>query len=335
MPGVFIRIFILVFLYGGFSPGHCTLKQKEKGRQDNSHHIRWHSTINNDNTAGSTGFWNRIIDKIAGKEQISISRPVAYIKPGANSAYILCQESGKVLTGKRGKFVNYENRKDEWKTFPSLVDACAIPGNDILFTDSYLNSIFQASENGILTKFNTSVQLERPTGIDYSPVTSTIWVSESAEHRLSEFSLDGKLIKRVGIRGTGPLEFNYPTHLCIDGKGFIYVIDAMNFRVQILDRDGNFIGSFGEHGDATGKFARPKGIAVDSRGNIFIVDALFNSVQVFTREGELLYYFGSHGSENGEFILPAGISIDDNDYIYISDTYNNRIQVFEPGSTRE
>lgn len=330
MPGVFVKIYILFFLLQGVNPEQGNLANKNQDRQANRLYIKWHSCINNDNTNSSSGLLTRIFDKIAGKAQNNISRPVAYISSGNNSAYILCQETGKVLIKKGGKFINSSKRSSDKNTFPSLVDGCGLPGNEILFTDSYFNRIYHIRDNEILPDFGPSVQLERPTGIDYSTITNTVWVSESAGHRLSEFSLDGKLLKRIGVRGTGPLEFNYPTHLCIDNKGYIYVIDAMNFRVQILDSDGNFTGSFGKHGDATGKFARPKGIAVDSKGNIFIVDALFNAVQVFNNKGELLHYFGSRGTGKGEFILPSGITIDDNDYIYISDTYNNRIQVFEP-----
>jgi len=211
----------------------------------------------------------------------------------------------------------------------SLVGLCYGPDSCILFTDSKSGSIYKiVPGKKKLRLLNDTLKLDQPTGIAFDPVMKEIFVIETRSHRICVLNENGALIRRIGTRGNGEGEFNYPTHLWISKQGYIYVTDAMNFRIQVLDREGRVISVFGEAGDATGYLARPKGIATDSSGNIYIVDALFHAVQVFNMKGEFLYSFGKLGHGNGEFWMPSGISIDDHDFIYVADTYNSRIQVF-------
>lgn len=211
----------------------------------------------------------------------------------------------------------------------SLVGLCYGPDSSILFTDSKSGSIYKIVRGKKkLRLLNDTLKLDQPTGIAFDPVRKEIFVIETRSHRICVLNENGALIRRIGIRGNGTGEFNYPTHLWISKQGNIYVTDAMNFRIQVLDHEGRVISVFGEAGDATGYLARPKGIATDSSGNIYIVDALFHAIQVFNIKGVFLYSFGKQGHGNGEFWMPSGICIDDHDFIYVADTYNSRIQVF-------
>jgi len=211
----------------------------------------------------------------------------------------------------------------------SVIGLCYGPDSSILFTDSKSGSIYRmVPGKKKLRLLNDTLKLDQPTGISFDPVLKEIYVIETRSHRICVLNENGVLIRRIGIRGNGTGEFNYPTHLWISKQGNIYVTDAMNFRIQVLDHEGSVISVFGEAGDATGYLARPKGIATDSSGNIYIVDALFHTVQVFNLKGEFLYGFGKQGHGNGEFWMPSGICIDDHDFIYVADTYNSRIQVF-------
>jgi DNA-binding beta-propeller fold protein YncE len=212
----------------------------------------------------------------------------------------------------------------------SLVGICYGPNSSILFTDSHARTIYSlTAEKKNLRILNDTLKLEQPTGIAYSMVNKEIWVVETKAHRIAVLNEKGELLRRLGKRGNGPGEFNYPTHIWIDKKGLIYITDAMNFRIQVLNAGGEVVSIFGEAGDASGYLASPKGIATDSFGNIYVVDALFHVVQVFDIKGKLLYKFGNQGHGNGEFWMPSGIYIDNQDNIYVADSYNSRVQVFQ------
>ncbi len=273
----------------------------------------------------------KIVDFIIGKKQTTVlSKPVAVCTINPDTFWILDQGNGVLfkIENELGDIPQF--RKNKFKTFSSLVGLCNFKNGKLLFTDSYLNKVFEFTpKKKALKTFSDTLTLEQPTGIAFSPINNEIWVVETRAHRIAILNENGQLVKRIGSRGTGPGEFNYPTSIWIDKKGIVFVVDAMNFRVQIFSKDGDFISTFGKIGDATGYFARPKGIATDSFGNIYLADALFNAVQIFDDEGNFLYTFGLQGRGKGEFWMPAGITIDDKDFIYVADSYNFRVQVFK------
>ncbi|MFT7510940.1 MAG: DNA-binding beta-propeller fold protein YncE [Candidatus Omnitrophota bacterium] len=175
--------------------------------------------------------------------------------------------------------------------------------------------------------FDLTENLHRPSGLALG--IDGLWVADAGQHAILQFDLAGKFLKRIGRRGVGPGEFNFPTHLCTDAYGRLYVVDSMNARVQIFDPEGEYLRSFGSKGQGVGQFSQPKGIAVDAEGHIFVVDALFDNVQIFDASGRLLLYFGEAGSEPGAFWLPTGIALGRDRRIHVADGYNRRIQTFE------
>lgn len=273
-----------------------------------------------------TGF----VDFVFGKSTSSqLTKPVALLAASPDTMWVLDQGNGVIyqIRKKSSEIAHYKNK--EYKSFVSLVATCALPGNRILFTESYLNKIFLFSpDKKTLSVLNDTLSLDRPTGIAWSAATREIWVVETNAHRISVLNEQGQLLRRIGQRGTGPGEFNFPASIWIDDTGKVFVVDAMNFRIQIFSKEGTFLSKFGQLGDVTGSFARPKGIATDSKGNIYIADALFNTIQIFDVSGRFLYNFGEQGQGDGQFWMPAGIYVDRHDNIYVADTYNARVQVF-------
>jgi len=267
---------------------------------------------------------------IFGLKQQELSNPVAVLATSPIEFWILDQGNKTVFRVQNGVGDIPHSISKSGLDLSSLVGICAGPNSDILFTDSKTQKIYRISpEKKKPEVVNDSLVLEQPTGIAYSSSENEIWVVESKAHRIAVLNQKGELIKRIGHRGNAEGEFNYPTHIWIDKKGYIYINDALNFRIQVLNSDGDVISVFGKAGDASGFLARPKGIATDSFGNIYVVDALFHLVQVFDLKGDFLYTFGNQGHGNGEFWLPSGIFIDSLDNIYVADTYNSRIQVFK------
>lgn len=297
---------------------------------DKSTYIQWIKQFPpvSDKEKGSSA---KFKDFVFGKKDLpAIKNPISLIAESPDKFMVMDQANGLIFQVEDMQYEIPKHLKKKFGKFTSLLDICSIPGGGVLFTDSHLKTAFFINaERKDITPLNDSVELNQPTGIAYSKATDEIWVVETGAHRISVFNKNGKLIKRIGQRGTGDKEFNYPTFLWIDNKGLVYIVDALNYRVQILDKNGDFIFSFGNIGDATGYFARPKGIATDSKGNIYVVDGLFHTVQIFDKTGAFLYNFGRQGRNEEEFWMPVGIYIDDKDYIYIADSYNSRVQIFQ------
>lgn len=274
------------------------------------------------------GFVQKLGELLFGKRPERIDTPAGVLTDQEERLWILNRGNGTVTysTGKKTRQAALPDRS----VFPSLVSLCEVDGKGLFITDSYLNRVFMLKEDNRFEpeEFPADQELDHPTGIAFCKSDGTLWVVETNLHRISVFATDGRRVRTIGERGSGPGEFNFPTHIWIDDGGTAYVVDAMNFRVQMFDSEGKFLGWFGKPGQASGCMARPKGIATDSYGHIYLVDALFNNVQVFDRDGTLLTWFGGPGTGEGEFRMPSGIFIDKEDRMYVSDSYNNRIQVF-------
>jgi DNA-binding beta-propeller fold protein YncE len=208
----------------------------------------------------------------------------------------------------------------------------AVDGDNRVFVaDGTLKRVFGYGRDGELAvAIGHDGELESPAGLDIDRVNKRLYVVDSAKHQVLSYSTeDGSLLKTIGKRGSEPGEFNFPTNLCVDGEGRLYVADTLNFRVQIFDREGAFVKMFGTLGDTPGSFNRPKGIAVDSEGHIYVADSAFGNFQIFDADGRLLLFVGTGGNRLGEFFLPAGVAIDGRDRIYVADQGNSRVQVFQ------
>jgi DNA-binding beta-propeller fold protein YncE len=275
-------------------------------------------------------FIGKLGNIIAGSAPVTLNKPVNMVAADIDNIWILSQGNGAIIEYRNGEMAIPRILQRKKIEYPSLVGITSARDGNQFFTDSKLDKIFRLSGDGKeLSELNDTLTLNQPTGIAYSELKNEIWVVETGAHRITILSLSGKVLKRIGRRGTAEGEFNFPTNIWIDREGFAYVVDALNCRVEIFDSNGKFISSFGESGDATGYLARPKGIATDSFGNIYISDALFNAVQVFDRKGRFLYYFGSQGQGKEQFWMPSGIYIDSRNFIYIADSYNVRIQIYQ------
>jgi DNA-binding beta-propeller fold protein YncE len=203
--------------------------------------------------------------------------------------------------------------------------AVARHGPTIFVADSVLGKVLAFDEKGKL-QFEITRELERPSGLAISG--DKLFVTDSKRHQVVVFDVSGNFISEFGGRGTGPGEFNFPTHINVDAAGRVYVTDSLNCRIQVFDANGRFQRAFGSAGDGPGHFSRPKGVAADRSGHIYVVDAVFDNVQVFDEQGRLLMNWGEAGPAPGEFWLPNAIVISRNDDIYVTDSYNHRIQVF-------
>ena len=171
-------------------------------------------------------------------------------------------------------------------------------------------------------------RLNQPCGIAIS-TSGDILVCDQVNHRIEIFSPDGKSLRCIGTKGSGPLQFIYPVGISLHShSNKIYITDVLNHRVQVLNEDLTFFREFGSKGSDNGQFQRPLYVSFDSTGNVYVADTDNHRVQVFTANGEYIRQFGEWGSGEGELNGPIGIAIDTNDIVYVSEWYNDRISIF-------
>lgn len=203
----------------------------------------------------------------------------------------------------------------------------AVCGGNLLASDSERGEIIRFSPD-LRTSETVAGDLSRPTGM--ACVDGRLFVLETGEHRIVEIR-DGHVVARIGRRGTGDGEFNFPT-LLAHGGGELFVGDAMNFRIQRFTPEGEHLGSFGELGDTPGSMPRIKGLAVDGSGAVWVTDAHLDRVAVYDRAGRFLLDVGRPGQREGEFSFPAGIAIGADGSVAVVDSFNARVQILRVSS---
>jgi sugar lactone lactonase YvrE len=191
--------------------------------------------------------------------------------------------------------------------------------------DTGLGGVLAFDQKGRL-QFVITNELARPAGL--ALLGDRLLIADAEAHQVVVCGLDGSFIFKFGQRGVGPGEFNFPTHVAVDGNHQIYVTDSLNCRIQVFTAAGRFVREFGSAGDGPGHFSRPKGVAADTAGHVYVVDAVFDNVQIFNDQGRLLLDFGAGGSGPGEFWLPNAIAINSHNEIFVADAYNHRLQMF-------
>lgn len=196
----------------------------------------------------------------------------------------------------------------------------------VYVADSIRNHIYVYDTDGMYVGY-FGAGLNRISGLFWDARGKRLIAADTGNHRVLVFNAKGERTQTIGERGDGPGQFNFPTHVTVDGDGQIIVTDTLNFRVQVLSAEGEPVRQVGRLGRWLGNFSKPKGVAVNGDGHLFVVDGIFDVVQLFDGEGRLLMHFGGTGPQPGRFWLPAGIAVAGND-IFIADTHNKRVQMF-------
>jgi DNA-binding beta-propeller fold protein YncE len=105
-------------------------------------------------------------------------------------------------------------------------------------------------------------QLFHPTNIAVAP-DDTLYVVDTTNFRVQQFSTDGEFIRTFGAAGIAPGNFSRPKGIAIDRDGYIYVVDAAFENVQILDQVGGALMFFGGPGAERDSINLPTVVKID------------------------------------------------------------------------
>lgn len=128
------------------------------------------------------------------------------------------------------------------------------------------------------------VQFNRPQSIEIDPVNRELIVTDSCNHRIGRFTLEGELIAWIGSPSGGDTArgaFMYPYGLTLPGDGTAWIAEFGNNRIQrIRLSDGESLGVFGGPGREAGRLATPWAISMIG-DEAYVLDSGNNRVQVF------------------------------------------------------
>lgn len=98
------------------------------------------------------------------------------------------------------------------------------------------DSVFAVADS-VLLQQPDSAPIVRISGIDVDD-QGRILIGDVSEGNVKLFAPDGRLIRIIGRKGSGPGEFTAPRYPRFGPGGMIYVADAQNPRIQVFDTSG-------------------------------------------------------------------------------------------------
>jgi len=173
-----------------------------------------------------------------------------------------------------------------------------------------------------------SEQPADPTDVLPSASGQTLLVADNDNHCVKEIDLTGRLIRRLGRRGSGVGEMNYPATIALAAGGEIVATDVLNSRVDVFARAGQPLQAVGSRGVVAGKFYRPKGVAVDRVGRLHVTDSLSGIVQTFHLDGRLIGVWGTPSDQPYRLRSPATIWADGSERFYVVEMLANCVTVW-------
>jgi streptogramin lyase len=156
--------------------------------------------------------------------------------------------------------------------------------------------------------------------------------------------------------------FNYPTGLCVDLKGNVFVTDTNNHSIRRITPSGkvttiagNGQPFFKEGRRTQSGFNMPTGICVDLFNVLYVTDTGNNMIRRITNEGNVIPVVGSPQQKPGAidgygaidpkralvsfsaratFNGPAAICVGPDRLLYVADALNNRLRKIVPTFSR-
>jgi DNA-binding beta-propeller fold protein YncE len=110
-----------------------------------------------------------------------------------------------------------------------------VDGTTVLVTDTRNNRLVRlsVSSGAQVGGFLGVGNLHSPEGVAVDS-SGNIWVGDRAYNRIVELDSSGAFLQTFGKLGSGPGQFDHPTHVAIQGD-LLYVCDVWNDRVQVFD----------------------------------------------------------------------------------------------------
>jgi|CXWL01.1.fsa_nt_gi DNA-binding beta-propeller fold protein YncE/tetratricopeptide (TPR) repeat protein len=159
-----------------------------------------------------------------------------------------------------------------------------------------------------------------------------LFVTDTPNHRLQIFGLDGKWKSNVG-EAQGMFDskkregrMRSPHGVAVNGEGVIYVADTGNQRIDAFSPDGVFLFGFGPK-IGSYMLLEPVAVAWDKAGFVYFVDKGLKKVFKCEPSGAFIAAWGQEGDGPGEFKSPISIAFDGQNYLYTLDSVLRRVSV--------
>jgi 6-bladed beta-propeller protein len=182
----------------------------------------------------------------------------------------------------------------------------------------------------------------RPTDVGFDAAGNIFVADGYVNSRIVKYDKNGRFIKQVGHRGSGPGEFTLLHSLVVDAKGDVYGGSRSDARIVVFDNDLNYKTTYDHVGAPWSMCVTtgPHQYLYSSNSNPDSNDSEIHKVtgQVFKMEldGTVVGKFGVPGKEQGQFSTVHGIDCRNENQIFVTEIVEWRLQklILHPTSSQ-
>ena len=213
----------------------------------------------------------------------------------SNGNLVICdhaEQDVKIYTWK-GQFVKRVNDP----TLTNIAGVSVTEARDVVIAGTDKQRVSVISEDGKLlytipncgadsARTKNRPPFEHPYSVAVNPLTFDIIIGDDYKQIVTAVSSgkDGQDIRVLWRYCPGPGDRHFfPSAICADNKGYIFIADLYNEKVYMLDSSGKYVKTLLSRGD--GLKGGPGAIATDNRGHLLVADEE-KSIKVFKYRDE-------------------------------------------------
>jgi streptogramin lyase len=162
-------------------------------------------------------------------------------------------------------------------------------------------------------------QLEEPKGIALNTEggEARVWVADTGNNRLQEFSTAGTPQRHFGTLGAGEGQLDSPQGIAFDASGDLWVADKLNGRAEAFSAaSGAYETQVGWKGTGSGQLSGPHSVGLDAHSNLWLTDGDGDHIDEWSpgpnaHDAKTIYYSAGANTEGykecGEHPAWAGL----------------------------
>lgn len=249
--------------------------------------------------------------------------------------------------------------------------------NNLLYVDAKNRNITKYLQNRTTITYSYDI-LSGPQGMCFNKVDKSIYVCDTNNHVIRRMDPNMNITTFGGIVGKSTqlpedneqtlsnyvttvkenvsalqTTLHYPTDICVDKTGNIYVTDSSNNVVRKIDTNGVITTRGGNGNDRitslkataanivkinASELSKPTSICVDSEGNVYVTELNQHTIKKIKVDGTISIFAGKDtlGFDNGKtsastFTNPSLLFTDISDNIFVIDYEKGRIRKISNG----
>ncbi|MDQ7001303.1 MAG: NHL repeat-containing protein, partial [Ghiorsea sp.] len=224
---------------------------------------------------------------------------------------------------------------NEKQAFSSLMP---ISKQRFVLTDANQSLFLVSAENGwhsFAKEGSQEGQIDEPIAAAWSN-HGIIYIAEAGNDRISAFTPEGLFLFTLGDtegKTTADLNLKDITHLAVDRKGRVYILDKTNGgRISIYSDQGELDTILGQGEFILLGYNNPRLTAMTVRPDGVLIVAEKKSGHILEIDWENMKIsssFGTNGKGRGQFKSVSSLALDTDGKLYVADQGNQKIEIFQ------